>query len=142
MTFYDLQALLGGLLPIAMPAIGAIYTWWATERATARKAVNDLKSRLDAVDLQLAAAGHNASALLAMDERMDALRDRVDQHGSRLQALEQTVMQLPDKDMFHQLDKGQTEQAGAIRALAESVKSIATTASRIEQFLLEEAKKR
>src|SRR5690606_3181039 len=64
MNLYDLQAIMGILLPIAGPAIGAVYTWWATRsreaekkvetlRADAFKAIEELQAHANTVDQKI-----------------------------------------------------------------------------------------
>lgn len=69
------------------------------------------------------------------------LQERVAQAESSLFALKEAFKQVPDKDMVYGLDKRLTEQTGSLGILAESVKAIERTAHRIENFLLDQAKR-
>lgn len=59
----------------------------------------------------------------------------------KLAAIEQTLSQLPDKDTVHALDLKVTELNGTINVVAESLQAVERTAHRIENFLLDQAKK-
>lgn len=67
-----------------------------------------------------------------------------DEHGplkDRVSAVETRIENVPSKDTVHQLDKKVTELNGTINVVAESLKAVERTAHRIENFLLDQAKK-
>lgn len=79
-------------------------------------------------------ATQNSTEIKQMQERLAATERTVETLSTKLK-------QMPDKDTFHALDKKVTEQSGSLGVLAESVKAIERTAHRIENFLLDQAKK-
>lgn len=74
-------------------------------------------------------------------EEIHELRTSVGSLSAKVQALEQTLKQMPDKDTVHALDMKVTELNGGLGVMAEALKSVERTAHRIESFLLDQAKK-
>ena len=74
-------------------------------------------------------------------EEIHELRTSVGSLSTKVQALEHTLKQMPDKDTVHHLDMKVSQLNGSIGVLGESLKAVERTAQRIETFLLEQAKK-
>lgn len=60
---------------------------------------------------------------------------------SKIQALETALQNMPDKDTVHALDLKVAELNGTIAVVAESLQAVERTAHRIENFLLDQARK-
>jgi hypothetical protein len=60
---------------------------------------------------------------------------------AQLQALDTALKQVPDKDTVHELDIKVTQLTGTIGVVNEAVQAVQRTAQRIEQFLLDQAKR-
>ncbi len=70
-----------------------------------------------------------------------ALQATVGTLGTKVQLLENALSQMPDKDTVHALDLKVTELTGSINVVAESLQAVERTAHRIENFLLDQAKR-
>lgn len=68
-------------------------------------------------------------------------RDEFEPVKTRVSAVETSMQNVPSKDTVHQLDKKVTELNGTINVVAESMKAVERTAHRIENFLLDQAKR-
>jgi hypothetical protein len=75
------------------------------------------------------------------DDLANFKRDEHEPLKGRVSAVETRVANVPSKDTVHQLDKKVTELNGTINVVAESLKAVERTAHRIENFLLDQAKK-
>ncbi|MCF1744637.1 DUF2730 family protein [Paradevosia shaoguanensis] len=69
------------------------------------------------------------------------LHKKVSEQDGRLQGFENALKNMPDKDTVHDLDMKVSELNGQIRVVSESMKAVERTAQRIENFLLDQAKK-
>lgn len=74
-------------------------------------------------------------------EEIRELRETSADHELKIQALETALSQMPTKDTVHALDRKVTELNGTISVVAESLRAVERTAHRIENFLLDQAKK-
>lgn len=70
-----------------------------------------------------------------------ALQAMVQTLNTKVQLLENALEQMPDKDTVHALDLKVTELTGSINVVAESLQAVERTAHRIEEFLLNQAKR-
>ena len=68
-------------------------------------------------------------------------RDEHEPLKNRMTTVETSLQNVPSKDTVHQLDKKVTELNGTINVVAESMKAVDRTAHRIENFLLDQAKR-
>lgn len=91
----------------------------------------------------------------ARKEELEALRQDIDKQkadlaehkedgttsraalSERLGQVELKLQQMPDKESVHQLALAVTEIRGDIRTQGETMKAVAATASRVEEFLLQ-----
>ncbi len=99
-----------------------------------------------ALGSSLLAIGTAIYAWLTSRSRINAteirdLQSDMAQHKVKLAAVEQTLGQMPNKDTVHQLDLKVSQLNGSIGVLAESLKAVERTASRIEAYLLDQGKK-
>ena len=72
---------------------------------------------------------------------IEALRATVGQQGTEIQLLRLALAEMPSKDTVHALDLKVTELTGSINVVAESLQAVERTAHRIENFLLDQAKR-
>ncbi|MBJ3783399.1 DUF2730 family protein [Devosia sediminis] len=75
----------------------------------------------------------------ATADQIKALDDRLDSAETRITQLDTVIDNLPDKDAFHQLDKGLTEVRGKIDTISVVVDSADEALKRIEGFLINAA---
>lgn len=71
--------------------------------------------------------------------QIKALDDRLDHAETKIAQLGTVIDNLPDKDAFHQLDKGLTEVRGKIDTISVVVDSADEALKRIEGFLINAA---
>jgi hypothetical protein len=75
----------------------------------------------------------------ATADQIKALDDRLDHAEAKLGQIDTVIDNLPDKDAFHQLDKGLTEVRGKIDTISVTVGSAEDSLRRIEGFLINAA---
>lgn len=68
--------------------------------------------------------------------RIDKLEGKVEDHSGRLQAVEQELHHLPDKDRFHGLELAISDIKGQLSAMTEATEAVGRTARRVEDYLL------
>jgi hypothetical protein len=85
---------------------------------------------------QLVSSGSRANAR-TLEVHGEALR-KLD---SRLNAVELTMRELPDRKDFHSLDKKMTELEGTISVLMERLKPVEAISDRLQEILLEQGRK-
>lgn len=145
MTLYDLQSIAAVMLPILVSIGGAIYSFFASRRKADDARLDALTKRLDAAEMGLAAAGHNATALASVDAALDA-------HEKRLIAMEGEFKHLPGRQDVSDLKLAISELSGTVGRLEEQLKgsvgrldeqvgSIGRTVHRIDDWLREEGKR-
>lgn len=103
--------------------------------------LDDLKSWLG-VFSGLIAIGSFAYAWLTNrsklnSEQIAGLEETVNTLETQVKLIEQRLEQMPDKETVHELGLKVTELHGQLNVMGESLKSVAVTASRIENFLLQ-----
>lgn len=141
---YSLQQMIG-ILGVVAPMAGALYTWYATQKANARKELVDLAKRLDAAELQLQAAATSAQTLLNIDRILD-------DHEKRMLSMEGEFKHLPAREDVSELKLAIVELSGTVGRLEEQLKgsvgrldeqvgSIGRTVHRIDDYLREEGKR-
>ncbi len=62
-------------------------------------------------------------------------------HDRRIQRLEDELRHLPDRETAHRLELGMKDLSGRLDALDERLKPVAAIGERLQEFLLEQAKK-
>lgn len=70
-------------------------------------------------------------------QKLSALWDKLDEHDSRIQAVEIGFNHLPDKDAVHRLELALSEMKVEIVKIGASADQSARTAARVETYLLE-----
>ncbi|BBF92373.1 DUF2730 family protein [Blastochloris tepida] len=73
--------------------------------------------------------------------RNKATTDKVEGIDRRLAAVEGEIAHLPDKDTSHRMEISITDMRGEIRVLAEQLKPVAAISDRLQEFLLEQARR-
>ncbi|MPZ57601.1 MAG: DUF2730 family protein [Rhizobiales bacterium] len=91
------------------------------------------------VALGVAIAGNRSKA---MSEKMRWLADRVDKVEDRATAIETRLEHLPAKETTHRLEVSMTELRAEVAVLAERIKPVAAVSERLQEFLLDEVKRR
>ena len=76
------------------------------------------------------------STKFATRSAVDAAMKRLDEHGQRIDRLEATVETMPGKDDYHGLVREFERQRGEISALTATLKPVADSVRRIEDYLL------
>ena len=66
--------------------------------------------------------------------------EKLDDHGSRIQAVESDIRHMPDKDAVTDLKLALSELRGAVGILGETVGSVQRTVLRIDDFLKQDKK--
>lgn len=66
--------------------------------------------------------------------------ERLDDHGSRIQAVESEIKHMPDKDTVAELKLALSELRGTVGVLGESVSSVQRTVLRIDDWLRQDKK--
>jgi predicted nucleic acid-binding Zn-ribbon protein len=133
MSFYDLQQMFALVVPVVGPLAGVIYTWWATQKAAARKEIEALTKRLDSAERQLAAAGTNANALAAIAEDLAV-------HDKRLTGVENDLKHMPTAADVNELKLSLVKLEGVIGRVEEQMSSVSRTTHRIDDYLREGAR--
>lgn len=75
------------------------------------------------------------------EAKADKLAERVDLLDERLGRVEAELSHLPDKESVHRMDKTLIELRGEIQVLTERLKPVAAVSDRLQEFLLEQARK-
>ena len=75
----------------------------------------------------------------ATADQVKSLDDRLDHTEAKLGQIDTVIENLPDKDAFHQLDKGLTEVRGKIDTISVVVDTAGASLTRIEGFLINAA---
>lgn len=107
--------------------------------------MDDLKSWLPvgASLLALGTAAWNmiSSPARAVDARLSKVADQVADHATRLGHVEETLEHLPDRDSLHRMQVSLTELNGRIEVLTERLKPVAAISDRLQDYLIEQARK-
>lgn len=124
MELLDIALRVGGLVL----GLGSIAWSIAVWRMGASKAVTEkLSARIDACEAKMTADANAGQVSRA-------------QIGERLVVIEAAFSQVPDKDSVHKLALDVSEIRGDMKAMGESLKGVAATGRRVEEFLLDAAK--
>jgi hypothetical protein len=73
--------------------------------------------------------------------RNKATTEKVDQLERRMTKVEGDIEHLPDKDMSHRMEISIAEMRGEMRVLAEKLNPVAAISDRLQEYLLEQAKR-
>lgn len=90
---------------------------------------------------EIAALGKQIALLkVELDAHKDAGTSSREELRTRLIEVEQTLKQMPNRQSVHELALAVVEIRGDLKAQGETMKSVAATAKRVEEFLLQGAK--
>lgn len=128
MSIYELQQLVGPILSVLVPLAGAIYTWYATQKAAARKEIEGIGKRLDAVELKIVAAGHNSTALASVGAELE-------RHDRRIQSMEDELKHLPDKEAVHELKISIVSLEGTVKAMDAQLTGLNRLVANVDSYL-------
>lgn len=115
-------------LPSVMMALALGWNIYLYLAAARKRELAALQADFDRVKSEL--ADHKDQGARSRGE----LRDR-------LVHVEQQLNHMPTNDQYHRLEVGLTELRGVINTLAEALKPVAHTASRIEEWFLRQTEK-
>lgn len=76
-----------------------------------------------------------------LDERVSKIESKLVEHDRRVQAIEGELKHLPDRDMAHRLELAVEKMSGRLDTMAETLKPIRATTERMNELLVEQAKK-
>ncbi|TWD54468.1 uncharacterized protein DUF2730 [Agrobacterium vitis] len=76
-----------------------------------------------------------------LDERLLKVESKLVEHDRRVQAIEGEMKYLPDHEMFHRLELAVEKMSGRLDTMAETLKPIRATSERMNELLVEQAKK-
>ncbi|WP_137136629.1 DUF2730 family protein [Rhizobium sp. FKY42] len=76
-----------------------------------------------------------------LDERLAKVETKLVEHDRRIQAVESEMKHLPDRDMAHRLELAVEKMSGRLDTMAETLKPIRATTERMNELLVEQAKK-
>ncbi|WP_319414402.1 DUF2730 family protein [uncultured Cohaesibacter sp.] len=74
-------------------------------------------------------------------DKITKLTSSVDELDRRVQSIEDEIKHLPDKEQSHSLELTMTKLSGRLDAFEEKLKPIGSIADRLQEFLLEQAKR-
>lgn len=118
--------------------------------------MNDLLSFLQAYGGMLSLVGSLVILLLStkfvtkvdhdratesLDGKFNRAIDKADKIEDRVAALENEFRHLPDRGSVHTIQLALADVKGELKAMGEQMKPIAATSERLQEFLLEQARK-
>lgn len=77
-----------------------------------------------------------------LEERVQKIETKLIGDDRRIQALENDMKHLPDRDMAHRLELGMEKVSGRLDTLDERLKPIDNLSRRLQEFLIEQAGKK
>ena len=83
---------------------------------------------------------HSAS-LIERDARLKAVTEKVDAAEDRVARLENEFRHLPDRQSVHGIQLSLSDLNGKLMAMGEQLKPVAAISDRLQEFLLEQARK-
>jgi hypothetical protein len=83
----------------------------------------------------------HAAALAERDGRLRLLGDKVETTEDRISTLEGEFRHLPDRNSVHSINVSLEQMKGELKALGEQLKPVAKISDRLQEFLLEQAKR-
>lgn len=87
------------------------------------------------------AKGYFSSGEKNLTNRTDATEKKLIEHDRRIQAVEGELKHLPDRDMAHRLELAVEKMNGRLDTMSETLKPIRATTERLNELLMEQAKK-
>lgn len=82
-----------------------------------------------------------ASIDAKLDQRLTKAESKLIEYDRRIQAVENEMKHLPDRDMAHRLELAVEKMSGRLDTMAETLKPIRATTERMNELLVEQAKK-
>lgn len=76
-----------------------------------------------------------------LDERLAKVEAKLVEHDRRIQTVESEMKHLPDRDMAHRLELAVEKMSGRLDTMAETLKPLRATTERMNELLVEQAKK-
>lgn len=110
--------------PLLVSFAALLTTWVVNLRSARRTEIAGLETRIGGVDGKIADQGKEVAEL-----------------ETRVAKVESTLGHLPTKEQVHKLEVNTVELRGDVKALAETTKGVASTASRLEGYLLSAEKR-
>jgi predicted nucleic acid-binding Zn-ribbon protein len=80
-------------------------------------------------------------AIATLDAKFVSAIDKIDKVEDRLAKLENEFRHLPDRDSVHKIDVSLEQMKGELKALGEKLQPVAKISDRLQEFLLEQAKR-
>lgn len=77
----------------------------------------------------------------SLDGKFNRAIDKADKIEDRVAALENEFRHLPDRSSVHTIQLSLSELRGEMRAMGEQLKPVAAISERLQEFLLEQAKR-
>lgn len=77
----------------------------------------------------------------SLDNKFNRAIDKADKIEDRVAALENEFRHLPDRGSVHTIQLSLSELRGEMRAMGEQLKPVAAISERLQEFLLEQAKR-
>ncbi len=87
------------------------------------------------------AKGYFSSGEKTNSARLEKVESKLVDHDRRIQAAEAEIQHLPDKDTAHKLELALIQISGRLDTLDERLSPIAATSVRLQEYLLDQAKK-
>lgn len=81
------------------------------------------------------------SRLNKAEQDIEGSEKKLIEHDRRIQSVEAELKHLPDRETAHRLDLALAQISGRLDTLDERLNPIAATSRRLQEFLLEQAKK-
>jgi septal ring factor EnvC (AmiA/AmiB activator) len=80
-------------------------------------------------------------AISSLDAKFTLSIEKVDKAEDRIAKLENEFRHLPDRDSVHRIELSLSAVKGELKALGEQLKPVAAISDRLQEFLLEQAKR-
>lgn len=128
MSLYDIQQFASSIAAFIMPVAGAVYTWFATRQANARKEIDTILKRVEKAELQLVAAGHTANAL-------EGIATRFEDQERRLLNIEIEFKHLPRSQDVSDLKDTISDLKGTVKAMEAQLTAFGRTVQNIDTYL-------
>lgn len=82
-----------------------------------------------------------STAFVDRDANVGKALDKIDRAEDRIAALENELRHLPDRDSVHRMELSLRDLKGELKAVGEQLKPVAAISERLQEFLLEQAKR-
>lgn len=87
------------------------------------------------------AKGYFSSGEKSLQDRVEKHDKKLMEHDRRIQSVETEMKHLPDREMAHRLELAVEKMNGRLDTMAETLKPIRETTDRMNELLLENAKR-